>query len=421
MKEYFIKKLDNGLTLVLINYQNLNSVYFDLAIKTGARYEKNKNTGTAHLAEHLIFKKSVKSLNNHQWLKHYIYEDFNAYSLVDRTNYEFFCYYKDVQDALNLIKKIINPSLITMSEFEAEKEIIFEEIVEYSSNIDFQWSEVIDRYYFRNQPVGYEVLGRNNYLKGLGFEEFNQYLKQYYKPENMVLTIAGKINPQQILKVIKKKFVSKKNTAVNSFESFKYQGNKIDFVEKNIKQNYFGFFYPIYNNSAKENLKWEFLIEILRDYLFEIVIGKVPCYTFSMDGRVYNEFLNLGIEAVFQPHKSVDFYKQFKMGLRRFLKDFTPKDFQYIKENKLKKIELELDDFKANANMLGWQVFMYGEKQVYDFKKQANLIKNLEIDFVKEYFKKLFINNQGTVLFMGKLSIKQKREIFKIWENWNLK
>ncbi|MCX6741333.1 MAG: insulinase family protein, partial [Candidatus Parcubacteria bacterium] len=76
MKQYNIHKLKNNLTVIICHYPNFNSLYFDLAIKVGSRYENKDNNGLSHLAEHLLQKKAINSLKKHPWIKHYINNNF---------------------------------------------------------------------------------------------------------------------------------------------------------------------------------------------------------------------------------------------------------------------------------------------------------------------------------------------------------
>ena len=49
-------KLQNGLTIVTYQMQNVNSVAVNLIVKVGSRFEDSTEIGISHFLEHMAFK-----------------------------------------------------------------------------------------------------------------------------------------------------------------------------------------------------------------------------------------------------------------------------------------------------------------------------------------------------------------------------
>jgi len=422
MKRTNIYKLKNDLTVIICDYPHLNSIYFDMAIKTGSRYENRNNNGVSHLAEHLLQKKAINSLKKHSWVKHYINDNFKAYSMVDRTNFEFGSHKNDIAISVQFLSKILKGLNITQKDIETEKKIILEELSECKRDPIFVYDELVKKLYYKNNPLSLEILGSKNSISKITLNDVNDLIKEYYQPENIILTVSGDVNHKKLIRLINNSlsFSPRPRKNKNNFQKYIYPGDNIYIINQKQQQNYFGFHYPIFNHNAKENVKWEFFIEILGNYLFYTMKDKLFCYSIDANLRTYTEFFDFFIESFFAPQKTASFCSLLCKTLKNFKKSLSEKEFEYYKNKKLTTMDLDKDNPIVFANMAGWYALMFKHDQVLDFSKQQKIIKSMILKDIHNCFDKLFENKKGTVIISGNVSKTQEQKIRKEWNNFKI-
>ncbi|MBD3359866.1 MAG: hypothetical protein GF365_04145 [Candidatus Buchananbacteria bacterium] len=422
MKKYQITKLNNGLTLITEHRPGLNSVYLELAVKVGSRYETSQNNGISHLTEHLLEKKAISSLKKHDWLKHYFNENFNAYSMTDRTNYELTCHKKDLDLGVKFLAELTRPVSFSQKQINQEIEVISEELLEYKETPFYYLDQEFKKKYYQKNPLRFEILGRPSILKKFKPIDLENFIKKYYAPDNLVVTVFGDISQTKIKQLVSQYFKKSAKTIIdrNEIVNYKYPGDDLILLNKQQSQTQFSWHFPILNQDAKTNVKWEFFVEILNNYLFYTSREKMFTYSFSTDIRTYQEFFDFYIESVFRPDKTVEFYSFLNKALRDFKKTFSAKDLTYYKNKKTIILEIDNDDKIKAANILRWYAQHYGSANALSLLEQEKIINSISLSEIKKYFTELFSQNQGTVVIVGPINNKQKKTITNIWQNWKI-
>ena len=418
-KQYQVVKLGN-FVVILYNFP-AKSIYFDIAFKVGSRYEDEKSNGLSHLIEHLYGEAIVDSFKSHPWVRHYVDDTFYAYTTEDRTNFEFIIHQKDCGKAIKLISQVARGFKIDERAIEFEKEIVLEEILDHKAS-DYFWYHKIFRDFYYNNPLKFEVLGTDKNVKNFSTEEIREFVKKYYNLNNAVLTIAGDFNREKIKKLINREFYYLRKTPgasfanLNNAEQFSYLEDRIYIKnKKNTPRTFFGYYYPIFDISARENVEWEFFREILNNFLFYKVTSRLPIYSVDTDTRTFHEFINFSIEASFGHEKTESFYTLLLKELKRFRKSLTLKEFNYFKERKITSLDLDKDDIRESANMLSWYAIMFGVNNILTLSDQQKIIESMNIRKIYYYFDLLFKNNKGTVVVLGEISEKIKQKLERLW------
>ena len=192
--EFKHRVLPNGLTVIAEVDPSAHSAAAGYFVRTGARDEPAPVMGVSHFLEHMMFKGtdtiSAEQLNE-------TFDDLgarhNAY-----TSSEVTCFYAhvlpDVMDeAVGLLSRMMRPAL-REDDFDTEKNVILEEIAMYADNPFWVlYEECMDRYY-RPHAMGHRVLGTNETIRALTREQMAGYFSDRYAPDNMVLSLAGKVD-----------------------------------------------------------------------------------------------------------------------------------------------------------------------------------------------------------------------------------
>ncbi len=92
---------------------------------------------------------------------------------------------------------LMRPSLRT-DDFNIEKNVIKEEIAMYNDSPSFDVSDRCRKLYFQNHPCGYSVLGSNETIDNMTAEQMRAYFGKRYAPNNMIMTVVGNFDWEQI-------------------------------------------------------------------------------------------------------------------------------------------------------------------------------------------------------------------------------
>ncbi|MBX7151353.1 insulinase family protein [bacterium] len=263
---YVKHKLDNGLTLISQYMPHLKSIAIGAWVLVGSRYEKRSNIGISHFIEHSVFKGTkkrnplqiAKSLEN-------VGGSLNAFTSKEHT-----CYYanilsEDLPLAVDVISDLVTNATFLEKEIDKEKLVVIEEIKDTEDTPE----EFIQDYFysrvFPEHPLGHGILGTKETVDHFTQEQIDAYYSKYYVPSNIVVSVAGNFNQDELLKIVHKRFKFRQNTANRSywpkgFEKYqlrKFKGER-DMIEKNISQAHICMGLPI-KISYMHNKKFELL------------------------------------------------------------------------------------------------------------------------------------------------------------------
>ncbi len=419
--QYKVFKLKNGLDIILSRCSFANTVYFDLSIKAGSRYESSENNGISHLVEHIFSKKIIDSLQKHSWIKSYINDNFYSYTNEDRTSYEFKILKNDLVKILQAISLVFKKNDINKKEVFFEKEVIREELVEKEMDYFYNFNKIIKKKLYRNNSLMYDVLGSKRSLKKISLFDIKKFIDNFYVPENMILSICGDLDFHKTLNLLEKiNFPSSNKTTkqIINFKSYSYRGDSIEIISKDkFKQGFFSWHVPYFNNLAEKNVKLEFLLEILNNYLFYNLQQSFPLYSLDVNLRSFSDFADCYIEASLSSVKMVDFYTELYRLLEKFYRSFKEKDLKNYKEKKINSLLLTMDDPVESINMIGWYLLTFGVRSGFDLYEQKKIIESVSLKELKELFNDIFLNKKGVVVIFGNFSKVKEKKIYNIWQN----
>ncbi|MEN2766399.1 M16 family metallopeptidase [Ornithinibacillus xuwenensis] len=192
----------NGLRIVLEKIPAVRSVTIGIWILTGSRNENEENNGISHFLEHMFFKGTkTRSAADIAEAFDSIGGQVNAF-----TSKEYTCFYAKVLDthkehALDILADMFFNSAFDQEEMEREKKVVFEEIKMYEDTPDDIVHDLLARASYGQHPLGYPILGTEEHLKSFSPDTLRNYIKEYYTPENVVISVAGNVEEDFITKI----------------------------------------------------------------------------------------------------------------------------------------------------------------------------------------------------------------------------
>jgi zinc protease len=199
--------LANGLKVLLYPDLTKPTVTVDVTYKVGSRMESYGETGMAHLLEHMLFKgtPSIPSVFTELSRRG---AEFNGNTFYDRTTYFETLTATDanLDWALRMESERMTQSTFSKAELDSEMTVVRNE---YESGENEPKSVLWKRmaaaaYDWHN--YGNPTIGARSDIENVPFERLHAFYQRYYQPDNAVLTVAGRFDPQRALAVIARDF-----------------------------------------------------------------------------------------------------------------------------------------------------------------------------------------------------------------------
>ena len=196
MGVYDLQTLPNGLRLLTAPMDHSQSVSCFVMLAAGSRYETPETSGIAHFAEHMFFKGTDKrpTARDIGYEIDGIGGEFNAFTGKEYTGYYVRCAGEHRQVALDVLVDMLRHSKFDAAEVDREKGVIVEEMNMYFDTPRDYIGGVYDDLLYGDQPLGWDIIGRKETVRGATRETFLDYLARWYKPSRMVVGIAGKLD-----------------------------------------------------------------------------------------------------------------------------------------------------------------------------------------------------------------------------------
>ena len=199
--------LPNGLTVVIRPNTSSPVVAVQAWVKSGSTTEPDARAGMSHILEHMAFKgtkrrgpgeiaREVESMGG----------EINAYTSFDQTVYHITISGRYLENALDVLADTLENSVFDSSELSRELEVILEEVRMNEDNPGRVVSKALFREAYAVHPYGRPVIGFADTIRKTTRDDLVSYFRTYYVPGNMVLVIAGNVDPETSRPLVGKTF-----------------------------------------------------------------------------------------------------------------------------------------------------------------------------------------------------------------------
>lgn len=200
--------LDNGLHVIMHQDPSTPIVVTSVLYHVGSKNENPERTGFAHFFEHLMFEGS-ENIERGQYMN--IIQGrggtLNAYTSNDITYYYESLPSNELELALYMESERMLHSKVDETGVETQREVVKEERRQRYENQPYGTilPETLVRAYSKH-PYQWAPIGSMDHLNAASIEEFQQFYKDFYVPNNATLTIAGDIDYEQTEEWVRKYF-----------------------------------------------------------------------------------------------------------------------------------------------------------------------------------------------------------------------
>lgn len=211
--------LPNGLKVILHEDHSAPVVAVTALYHVGSKNEDTARTGFAHFFEHLLFEGS-ENIKRGEFDKYVTNAGgaLNANTSQDRTFYYELLPSNQVELGLWLESERMMHAKIEQIGVNTQREVVKEEKRQRMDNRPYGsfLNEMLKRA-FKVHPYRWSPIGSMDHLNAAKLEEFIQFYKTYYVPNNCVLSIAGDFNKAELKEKIAAYFgsIPKGTIAIN--------------------------------------------------------------------------------------------------------------------------------------------------------------------------------------------------------------
>ena len=197
----------NGLRILLAPDDSKPSTTVNMTYLVGSRHENYGESGMAHLLEHMLFKGTPNMPNAlAEFSKRGLQA--NGTTTVDRTNYYasfssnpqtlawYLSWQADVMINASIKREDLDTEMtVVRNEMENGENNAFKILMQRMSGISYEWHN-----------YGKTTIGARSDVENVDIPKLREFYKTYYQPDNAVLVVAGKFDPEAALKDIVQSF-----------------------------------------------------------------------------------------------------------------------------------------------------------------------------------------------------------------------
>ncbi len=195
---------DNGLTLVSERLPEFRSLSMGVWVKIGTRHEAAPIAGVSHFLEHMLFK-GTKSRSALQIAREVDQAggEFNAFTSREHTCFHILLLERDRKLGLEILSDVLLNSDFKKEEFERERKVILQEISMVEESPEELAYDLFFEFIYGKHGLGKPILGTTQSIKRLQRGSLVKFFKKYYRPDQLIVSVAGNINHESLIRQLK--------------------------------------------------------------------------------------------------------------------------------------------------------------------------------------------------------------------------
>lgn len=416
-QDYKVTTLENGLKVVTVPMQERESAAVAIWVRTGGRYESKKISGISHFLEHMLFKGTKKRTTRQ------IKEEIEGVGGVLNafTGEESTCYFakllvRHFPKAVEVLSDMTNNSTLEAAEIAKERTVILEEIKMYLDLPSHHVYDLMGELLWPDQPLGRPVSGTLETVAGMTRAELVGYKNKFYHPKNIIVTVAGPVDHDQIVEQAREYFPKKVSRSPSKFveASSRQTSPRTHFVEKQTEQTHFVIGMHGLSRFHTDRYKLGLLNVILganmSSRLFEEVREKRGlAYEIKSGVGFYHDTGSVSIAAGVEAKKAPEAARVILRELEKLSRNGVSEgELRRAKDYFMSQLYMALEDTLEHLLWVGERVL---DGELPDREKIQEEIESVGRKDIQEIARKLFVNRNLNFAIIGPIPPKVQRRI----------
>ena len=209
--EYRKTVLPNGLRILSEKQPAGRAVSCGIWIDKGTRHERHHEAGMAHFVEHMLFKRTEKR-SAYQIARDMeaVGGELNAFTSRESTCFVTHALTEDLGLSLDVLSDLVCRPVFDSSDIRKEKSVVLQEIHMSDDVIE---DSIFDRFFelaYAGSTLGTPILGSVKSVGSFDKAKVVDFHQRHYRPENMIVTVAGRVEHDDVLALVLKHLKFKK-------------------------------------------------------------------------------------------------------------------------------------------------------------------------------------------------------------------
>ena len=187
--------LKSGCRLLTIPRKDTRSTHIAIYVRVGSKDEVEGEFGMAHFLEHMLFKGNKKLQTQLKITKNLdrIGSEYNAFTTKNTTCYHISVASKYSTKAFNILSNMLLHSTLESKKMRKEQRVVVEEFNKMIDNLTRYTIENAFQLIFKDTTLGRPTIGYVDSIMGLTHASLNKFYRKFYRKDNMLIVVAGKI------------------------------------------------------------------------------------------------------------------------------------------------------------------------------------------------------------------------------------
>ena len=215
-----ITTLPNGVRVISETMPHVRSVSMGVWIGTGARCETVKENGICHFLEHMVFKgttsrsaediaRQVDSIGGHM----------DAFTAKELVSYNMKVMDQHLPLGIDILSDLVLNPVLRPDDIEKEKGVILEELKMDVDNPEYLVHEIFSANFWKGHSLGRPILGTRRTIQSFDRDRIEDYHRRYYTPSNILITAAGRLDHETLVKLVGDRFGVLANSGIPPADS----------------------------------------------------------------------------------------------------------------------------------------------------------------------------------------------------------
>lgn len=364
--------LPNGLRIVTKHLENTQAATVLVLVRAGSRYEDARINGISHFLEHMFFKgaKKYPTARAVSETIDMIGGDFNAFTGKEYVGYYVKSAATHLDTTLDVLSDMLVHATFAAEEIQKERGVIMEEYNMYQDTPMYQIGWDFEQLVFGDQPMGWDQVGTKEVIMGVARDDFVTFKKSLYVASNIVVSVAGNVQHDDVVKKITSYFAEVEAHAPTREHALLgplNTGKRVFVRERKTEQSHICVGFPsvsevdtdfwvtkLLSVALGSGMSSRMFMSVREEkglayYINSTAEGFTDCGMFTTNAGIDLTRIDLAIEAVIAEYQKIT---QELVGPRELLK---------TKEFAKGKMVLKLEDSEEFAHLLGKYKVLYGD------------------------------------------------------------
>lgn len=220
-----VTPLANGVRVLTIRQPQLETASASIFVRCGSAHESRALNGISHFVEHMVFKGSAtRDARRINLDAERLGAEVNAHTDKDHTAFHMRGLAGDAEAFVQMLGDIVLGATFPAAELARERQVLLHECTEDEDDPLATAFKLFDRASFGAHAAAQAVIGPRRNVERLTREQLGAWVRQQYTGANLIVGVAGNVDPERIARAAEAAFGGVAPGRVNAVEAAPWVG-----------------------------------------------------------------------------------------------------------------------------------------------------------------------------------------------------